>query len=56
MDIADGARKGDITLEENSLKVFLEKEANRMLSDSTVDFSNARGFIITGMPRNSCCG
>ena len=56
MDIADGAWKGDITLEENGLKVFVEKDADRMLSASAVDFSEERGFIITGMHRDSCCG
>jgi Fe-S cluster assembly iron-binding protein IscA len=56
MDVAEGARKGDITLEEKGLKVFLEKKANRVLSDSTIDFSDERGFVISGMQRSSCCG
>jgi len=56
MDIADGAQKGDATLERNGVKVFLEKEANKLLSEATMNFSDDRGFIISGMQQTSCCG
>ncbi len=56
MDIAKEAAKGDVTLEKNEVKVFLEKEANRLLSEATMDFSKKRGIIISGMQRSSCCG
>jgi len=56
MDLADGAKKGDVTLEKDGVKVFLEKEANKLLSEATIDFSDKRGFIISGMPQSSCCG
>ena len=56
MDIADEPREGDVTLEKGGVKVFLEKEANRLLSEATIDFSAERGIIISGMPQSSCCG
>jgi len=56
MDIADGAKKEDVTIEKDGVKVFLEKEANRLLSEVTMDFSAERGFIISGMKQPSCCG
>ena len=56
MDIADGAKKGDVTLEKGGVKVFLEKEANKLLSEANIDFSDERGFIISGMQKASCCG
>ncbi len=56
MDIANEAVKGDTTLEKGGVKVFLEKEANRLLSGATMDFSEKQGIIISGMPRSSCCG
>ena len=56
MDIAEETEKGDVTLEKNGVKVFLEKEANKLLSEATMDFSEKRGIIISGMPRSSCCG
>ncbi|MBU4319626.1 MAG: iron-sulfur cluster assembly accessory protein [Nitrospinae bacterium] len=56
IDIADGAERGDATLEKNGIKVFLEKEASKLLSEATIDFSDKRGFIINGMPQTSCCG
>ena len=56
MDIAETAKKGDVTVEKDGLKVFLEKDANKLLSEATIDFSSERGIIISGMPRSSCCG
>ena len=56
MDIADGPKKSDITMEQEGLNVFLEREANTLLSGATIDFSDEQGFIITGMQRASCCG
>lgn len=56
MDIAKEAEKGDVTFEKDGVKVFLEKEANRLLSEATIDFSEKEGMIISGMPRSSCCG
>ena len=56
MDIADEPREGDVTLEKRGIKVFLEKEANRLLSKATIDFSAERGIIISGMPQSLCCG
>lgn len=56
MDIADGSKEGDVILEKDGVKVFLEKEANRLLSKATMDYSSKQGIIISGMPRSSCCG
>lgn len=56
MDIAKEAGKGDVILENKGVKVFLEKEANRLLSNATMDYSDKRGIIISGMPQSSCCG
>lgn len=56
MDIAKGAEKGDATIKKAGIKVFLEKEADKLLSEATMDFSDDRGFIISGMQHTSCCG
>ena len=56
MDMVQGAEKSDAILKKNGVKVFLEKEANKLLSDATIDFSDERGFIISGMQQASCCG
>lgn len=55
MDIAIGAKKDDITLEKEGLKVFIEQEANKLLSNASIDFSDEQGFIVTGMPQSSSC-
>ena len=55
MDIADSAQDGDAILEKDGLKVFLEKEANKLLSDATLGFSDEKGFVIKGMPKSACC-
>ncbi len=54
MDIADSAKDGDVTIEKGGMKIFLEKDANKMLSEATIDFSDEQGFIISGMQQASC--
>jgi Fe-S cluster assembly iron-binding protein IscA len=55
MDIADDAKSGDITVEKDGLKVFLEQEAYKLLSSATIDFIDEQGFLVTGMSQGSCC-
>jgi Fe-S cluster assembly iron-binding protein IscA len=54
MGIANSAEDGDEILENDGLKVFLEREANKMLSNATIDFSDEQGFAIDGMDQSSC--
>jgi Fe-S cluster assembly iron-binding protein IscA len=59
MDIAKAALKGDKTLELQGLKLFLEERANEMLINTSIDFQEAQGFVLTGMQPSSCgssCG
>jgi len=56
MDIVEGPANDDITIEKMGVKVFLEKNANNLLSASTVDFSEERGFVVSGTQQTSCCG
>jgi len=56
MDVATGPEKYDATTSESGINVFLEKEADTLLSEATMDFSDDRGFIISGMQHTSCCG
>ncbi len=44
MGIAANAEDGDETMINDGLRVFLEKEANKMLSKATIDFSADQGF------------
>ena len=54
MDIAKAAQTGDITIELDGLKVFLEERANGMLMNTSIDFQEAQGFVLTGMQPSSC--
>lgn len=54
MDVATAPEDGDFTIEKDGLKVFLDKEANKMLLDATIDFSDEYGFAITGMNQSPC--
>ena len=56
MDIAKAAQAGDKTLEKNGLKVFLEDRANLMLENTTIDFNEGQGFVLSGMKQESSCG
>jgi Fe-S cluster assembly iron-binding protein IscA len=54
MDIAQAAQKGDTTLEQDGLTVFLEDRANMMLANTSIDFVEQQGFVLTGMQQSSC--
>ena len=56
MDIAKAAQAGDKTLEKNGLKVFLEDRASLMLENTTIDFSEGQGFVLSGMKQENSCG
>jgi Fe-S cluster assembly iron-binding protein IscA len=57
MDIAKAAQAGDITLEKDGLKLFLEERANQMLVSTTIDFNDNQGFVLSGMQqKGSSCG
>jgi iron-sulfur cluster assembly accessory protein len=54
--IAEKAEKGDKTLTQDGIKLFLSKEAEEKLSAATIDSTN-KGFTIRGLPSSgsSCC-
>ena len=52
LDITEKGEDGDVLIEKNNLKVYVEPAAHEALSKATLDYKN--GFIIKGMP--SCCG
>lgn len=54
MDIAKAAEQGDITIDRDGLKVYLEPRAGGMLENTTIDFKEGQGFILTGMQQSSC--
>ncbi|MBI5050584.1 MAG: iron-sulfur cluster assembly accessory protein [Nitrospirae bacterium] len=56
MSIANKPENSDITIQKDELKIFLEKEANKVLSNATINYSDENGFAITGMQGSSCCG
>ncbi len=57
MGIVEGAEKGDVIIEYDGVKIFLEKKANKMLSGATMDYSPREGIIVSGIirPSSSCC-
>jgi Fe-S cluster assembly iron-binding protein IscA len=54
MDIAKAAQAGDTTIELNGLKIFLEERANGMLMNTSIDFQENQGFVLSGMQPSSC--
>lgn len=56
LDFVSGAQNGDTALEVSGLKVYLEKEADRLLAAATLDFAEPQGLILSGLTKNSCCG
>ncbi|GAB4545086.1 MAG: hypothetical protein Fur0020_14260 [Thermodesulfovibrionia bacterium] len=56
MDIANGPTSGDTVFEDDGIRLFLEKEAGRMLANATINYTEEGGFEIIGLQRSSCCG
>ncbi|HOI41824.1 MAG TPA: iron-sulfur cluster biosynthesis family protein [Elusimicrobiales bacterium] len=56
MDITDKPEKGDVEIEKNGLKVYLNQEAVVKLENATLDSDKAGGVIIKGLPEGGCCG
>ncbi|MBI4690057.1 MAG: iron-sulfur cluster assembly accessory protein [Nitrospirae bacterium] len=57
MDIDEKAGKDDDVVEENGLKVFMDKNTSQKLDGMKVDFLNdgeRQGFILTGGKAPSC--
>jgi Fe-S cluster assembly iron-binding protein IscA len=54
MGVAPNAEEGDETIAKNGLKVFLEREANKMLENATIGFVEEQGFTIDGLMPSSC--
>jgi len=54
MDIAKAAQLGDTTLELDGLKIFVEERAKEMLVNTSIDFNEGQGFVLTGMQPSSC--
>jgi len=56
MDIANEPSADDVTVEKGDIRIFLEKEAGRMLANATINYTDEDGFVITGLQQSSCCG
>jgi Fe-S cluster assembly iron-binding protein IscA len=54
MDIAKAAQMGDTTIELKGLRIFLEERAKSMLMNTSIDFQESQGFVLTGMQPSSC--
>lgn len=56
MDIATRPEKNDRTIMQDGLSFFLERDADRLLANATIDYVDRQGFVISGLHRSSCCG
>ncbi|PIV21866.1 MAG: hypothetical protein COS40_06750 [Deltaproteobacteria bacterium CG03_land_8_20_14_0_80_45_14] len=52
LDVTEKGEDGDVLIEKNNLKIYVEPAAHEALSKATLDYEN--GFMVKGMP--SCCG
>jgi len=43
-----------MTLEVTGLKIFLEEKASSMLQNTSIDFQENQGFVLTGMQPSAC--
>ena len=56
IEVAEKAEKGDKTLSQDGIKLFLSQEAEEKLRCATIDSTEA-GFILRGLSqsKSSCC-
>ena len=52
LDITENGEDGDLLIEKDNLKIYVEPAAHEALAKAALDYKN--GFMIKGMP--SCCG
>ena len=52
LDIVEQPMDGDVTIEKDGLRVFVEKDASATLAAASMDFSDQRGFVLSGMPQS----
>ncbi len=52
LDVTEKGEDGDVLIEKDGLKIYVEPAAHEALSKATLDHNN--GLMIKGMP--SCCG
>ncbi|OGS38623.1 MAG: hypothetical protein A2551_06345 [Elusimicrobia bacterium RIFOXYD2_FULL_34_30] len=57
LDVSEKGEKGDKTITENGVKIFVSPDADEKLSEATIDHSGSsiEGFKIRGLS-SSCCG
>lgn len=55
MGIAIEPKQNDITVENNGLSIFIQRDVEPFIKGATVDFDVNRGFFITGIQQSSCC-
>ncbi len=54
LDMVEQPVDGDVTIEKDGLKVFIEKDASATLAAASMDFSEQRGFVLNGMEQHTC--
>ncbi len=57
MDIDENPAEGDEVLETNGLKLFMDQNTVKSLSDMQIDFvddGERQGFVLTGGKSSSC--
>jgi iron-sulfur cluster assembly protein len=53
LDALEKEEPGDIVIEKDGLKIFIDPNVYNDLANATIDYEN--GFVIKGM-QSSCCG
>lgn len=55
MDIAVEPKQNDITVENNGLSIFIQRDIEPFIKGTTIDFDERRGFFISGLQQSGCC-
>lgn len=58
LDISENGNEGDVVLEKDGLKIFIDPTVSDILADATIDYIDngpRKGFTILGLEQSGCC-
>ncbi len=56
LDAAETPENGDMIIEKDGLKIYVDGSITELLDNAVIDYSEGSGFSISGLPRSSECG
>lgn len=56
LDAVEIPANGDVIIDKDGVRIYIDGAIAELLSTSVIDYSEASGFSISGLPKSSECG